>query len=110
MPFVIVRQGNKIGFRSYQKSQINIEAKLLMLTHAFEVMHLNRVELLTDYLNTTSRNAIFCLGAKQEGIIWSCLMGALETLFCLVLQVISRMVSNRTYFLNYAEILDNYYT
>ena len=55
--------------KSYQKTKINTEAKLLMLTHAFEVLQLNRVELLTDYLNTRSRNAILRLGAKEEGIL-----------------------------------------
>jgi len=63
----------EIGFtflgRSWQRTGINTEAKLLMLTHAFEVMQLNRVELLTDYLNTRSRNAILRLGAKEEGIL-----------------------------------------
>jgi RimJ/RimL family protein N-acetyltransferase len=63
----------EIGFTflaaSYQRTQANTEAKLLMLTHAFEAMQLNRVELLTDYLNSKSRNAILRLGAKQEGIL-----------------------------------------
>jgi RimJ/RimL family protein N-acetyltransferase len=63
----------EIGFtfiaKSYQKTMINTEAKLLMLTHAFEMMHLNRVEFITDYLNNTSRNAILRLGAKEEGIL-----------------------------------------
>ncbi len=63
----------EIGFTflaaSYQRTQANTEAKLLMLTHAFEAMQLNRVELLTDYLNSKSRNAIVRLGAKQEGIL-----------------------------------------
>lgn len=63
----------EIGFTflgvSFQRTKINTEAKLLMLTHAFETMGLNRVELLTDYLNTKSRNAILRLGAKQEGIL-----------------------------------------
>ena len=40
-----------------------------MLTHAFETLKLNRVEFLTDYHNTVSRNAILRLGAKQEGIL-----------------------------------------
>ncbi|ARU58897.1 MAG: GNAT family N-acetyltransferase [Pseudomonadales bacterium] len=57
--------------KSYQKTKINTEAKLLMLEHAFEVISLNRVELLTDHLNTTSRNAIMRLGAKEEGILRS---------------------------------------
>ncbi|BFM48975.1 GNAT family N-acetyltransferase [Marinomonas sp. THO17] len=63
----------EIGFtflgQRFQKTYINTEAKLLMLTHAFEVLALNRVEFLTDYLNTQSRNAILRLGAKQEGIL-----------------------------------------
>jgi len=40
-----------------------------MLTYAFENLQLNRVELLTDYLNAKSRNAILRLGAKEEGIL-----------------------------------------
>lgn len=53
----------------WQRTRINTEAKLLMLTHAFEVLDLNRVEFLTDYLNTSSRAAILRLGAKEEGIL-----------------------------------------
>jgi len=68
-----IHKKSEIGFtfiaKSFQKSAINTEAKLLMLTHAFEVLNLIRVEFLTDYLNTTSRNAILRLGAKQEGIL-----------------------------------------
>jgi len=63
----------EIGFtfiaKSFQKTQINTEAKLLMLAHAFETLKLNRVEFLTDYLNSASRNAIVRLGAKEEGIL-----------------------------------------
>lgn len=63
----------EIGFtflgKSWQKTHINTEAKLLMLGHAFEIMEINRIELLTDYLNTNSRNAILRLGAKEEGIL-----------------------------------------
>lgn len=40
-----------------------------MLGYAFETMKFNRVELITDYLNTASRNAILRLGAKEEGIL-----------------------------------------
>lgn len=53
----------------WQRSRINTEAKLLMLGHAFEAMGLNRVEFLTDYLNTSSRTAILRLGAKEEGLL-----------------------------------------
>ena len=62
----------EIGFtflgKTWQRSPINTEAKLLMLTHAFESLQLNRVELMTDYLNTPSRQAILRLGAKEEGV------------------------------------------
>jgi len=34
-------------------------------------MQLNRVELLTDYLNSRSRNAILRIGAKEEGVLRS---------------------------------------
>jgi RimJ/RimL family protein N-acetyltransferase len=63
----------EIGFtflaKSYQRSHVNSEAKLLMLTHAIEVLGVNRVELITDVLNQTSRTAIERLGASQEGIM-----------------------------------------
>ena len=65
----------EIGFtflgKTWQKTRINTEAKYLLLTYAFEKLLLNRVELITDYLNSTSRNAILRLGAKEEGILRS---------------------------------------
>jgi RimJ/RimL family protein N-acetyltransferase len=51
-----------------QRSAVNTEAKLLLLTHAFEFWQCIRVELITDVLNQQSREAILRLGAKQEGI------------------------------------------
>jgi RimJ/RimL family protein N-acetyltransferase len=54
---------------SAQRTPVNTEAKLLLLTHAFEYWHAVRVELITDVLNQQSRNAILRLGAKQEGIL-----------------------------------------
>lgn len=57
--------------QSFQRSAINSEAKLLMLGHLFESMSFNRVEIITDYLNNHSRNAILRLGAKEEGILRS---------------------------------------
>jgi len=53
----------------WQRTAINTEAKLLMLTHAFETWNCVRVELKTDILNEKSRNAILRIGAKQEGIL-----------------------------------------
>ena len=63
----------EIGFtflgQSWQRTHVNTEAKYLMLRHAFEVWQCIRVELLTDVLNTQSRNAIARLGAKEEGVV-----------------------------------------
>lgn len=61
----------EIGFTflasSRQRTGFNTDAKLLMLTHAFETLGTNRVEFLTDYLNDRSRRAILGLGAQEEG-------------------------------------------
>lgn len=54
---------------SVQRSGVNTEAKLLLLTHAFEAMQAVRVQLTTDELNEKSRAAIARLGAVQEGIV-----------------------------------------
>ncbi|MFD9727061.1 GNAT family N-acetyltransferase [Streptomyces sp. NPDC059072] len=63
----------EIGFTflgaSRQGTGINTEAKLLMLTHAFEAMEMNRVEILTDVRNARSRAAIERLGATHEGVL-----------------------------------------
>lgn len=53
---------------NWQRTFVNSEAKLLMLTHAFEAWKCIRVELKTDVLNEKSRNAILRLGATEEGI------------------------------------------
>lgn len=55
--------------KSAQRTPINTEAKLLLLTHAFETWKCVRVELITDVLNEQSRAAILRLGAKQEGVL-----------------------------------------
>lgn len=52
-----------------QRSGINTEAKLLMLTHAFEVWRVHRVSLNTDARNTRSRDAILRLGARFDGVL-----------------------------------------
>jgi len=54
--------------RDAQRTGANTEAKYLLLTHAFDVLGMHRVELKTDALNEKSRNAILRIGAKQEGI------------------------------------------
>ncbi len=92
LPFVIIRKSSgqavgstrffhierdhrrvEIGYTwlaaSAQRSAVNTEAKLLLLTHAFERLRCIRVEFVTDVLNQQSRMAILRLGAKQEGVL-----------------------------------------
>jgi len=52
----------------WQRSGANREAKLLMLTHAFEVLGCRRVEFKTDSNNEPSRTALLGIGATFEGI------------------------------------------
>ena len=47
---------------------VNVEAKLLMLRHAFDAWGCRRVELKTDALNERSRGAMEAMGATFEGI------------------------------------------
>ena len=54
---------------NWQRTAINTEAKLLMLTHAFETWKCIRVELKTDANNEQSRNAIRRIGGIEEGIL-----------------------------------------
>jgi RimJ/RimL family protein N-acetyltransferase len=92
LPFVIIRKssgevvgttrfyeikppdrGAAIGYTwvaaSAQRTPVNTEAKLLLLTHAFEHWQTIRVEFITDVLNQQSRTAILRLGAKEEGTL-----------------------------------------
>jgi RimJ/RimL family protein N-acetyltransferase len=54
---------------SAQGTVINPEAKLLMLTYAFDELSCNAVELRTHEKNAQSRAAIEKLGAKLDGIL-----------------------------------------
>jgi RimJ/RimL family protein N-acetyltransferase len=51
------------------RTAANTEAKLLMLTHAFEVWQVLRVCLHTDARNLRSRAAIERIGGKFEGVL-----------------------------------------
>ncbi len=53
----------------FQRTFVNTEAKLLMLTHAFEVWGCVRVELKTDSNNAQSRKAIARIGGVEEGTL-----------------------------------------
>lgn len=52
-----------------QRTPINTEAKLLLLTHAFDVWEVHRVAVCTDARNERSRRAIERIGATFEGIL-----------------------------------------
>ena len=52
-----------------QRTAINTECKLLLLTHAFETLGCIAVELRTHWFNQASRAAIARLGAKQDGVL-----------------------------------------
>ncbi len=54
---------------SAQRTAINTEAKLLMLTFAFEEWEVHRVCLRTDRRNERSRHAIERLGARLDGVL-----------------------------------------
>ncbi len=54
--------------QSAQGGAVNPEAKLLLMTNAFETAGYHRIELKTDASNARSRAAILKLGAKEEGI------------------------------------------
>jgi N-acetyltransferase len=67
----------EIGFTwlsaSAQGSGINTEAKLLLMSHAFDNLRVARVDLKTDARNVRSRRAIEALGLTFEGVLrnWS---------------------------------------
>jgi RimJ/RimL family protein N-acetyltransferase len=61
--------GTTFYAQSAQRSVINSEAKLLLLTHAFEAMDCLCVQLRTDAFNIQSQRAIERLGAKKDGIL-----------------------------------------
>jgi RimJ/RimL family protein N-acetyltransferase len=52
-----------------QRTAINTECKLLLLTHAFEKLGCIAVEFRTHWFNHASREAIARLGAKQDGVL-----------------------------------------
>src|SRR4029077_10914389 len=58
---------------SAQGTGINTEAKLLLLSHAFDRLGVARVDIKTDARNLRSRRAIEALGATFEGVLrsWS---------------------------------------
>ena len=68
-------RGLEIGWTwiapAFQRTAVNTECKLLLLTHAFETLGCIAVEFRTSFFNFASRAAIARLGAKQDGILRS---------------------------------------
>ena len=72
-----------IGFTwlsgSAQRTPVNTEAKLLMMTYAFEVWRVHRVALQTDVRNKRSWAAIERIGGRLDGIMRADRPGADDT-------------------------------
>ncbi|WP_425390028.1 GNAT family N-acetyltransferase [Ekhidna sp.] len=68
-------KGIEIGWtwlgKKYIGSGINKNMKFLMLSHAFDKMEIERLELRTDELNVRSRKAMEKIGAKHDGTLRS---------------------------------------
>ena len=55
--------------KSVQRSHVNSSCKLLLMTHAFEVLGCHVVGWRTDNFNFASQAAIERLGAKKDGVL-----------------------------------------
>ena len=64
----VVEIGSTWLAASAQRTRCNTEAKLLMLTHAFERWQVHAVSFKTDERNVRSRRAIERLGARFDGV------------------------------------------
>jgi RimJ/RimL family protein N-acetyltransferase len=67
-PPTVVEVGSTWYSASDQRTAVNTEVKLLLLSHAFDVWRVLRVTLKTDARNQRSRAAIERLGARFEGV------------------------------------------
>ncbi|QKS12983.1 GNAT family N-acetyltransferase [Curtobacterium sp. Csp1] len=75
-----VEIGHTFLARAAQRTGINTEAKLLLLSHAFDAWQCIAVEFRTHWHNHQSRAAIASLGAKQDGVLRSHSIGRDGTL------------------------------
>ena len=55
--------------RRVQRTSLNTECKLMLLTHAFETLGCIAVEFRTHFFNQQSRRGIERLGAKLDGVL-----------------------------------------
>jgi RimJ/RimL family protein N-acetyltransferase len=56
---------------AFKQTGLNAHCKFLLLEHAFEQMHMERVEFMADTLNERSIASILALGAHHEGTLRS---------------------------------------
>ncbi|MCP3733274.1 GNAT family N-acetyltransferase [Sphingomonas sp. RP10(2022)] len=61
--------GGTFYAKAVQRTGVNTEAKLLLLTHAFEALGCQCVQIRTDALNRRSQTAIERLGAAKDGVL-----------------------------------------
>jgi N-acetyltransferase len=69
--FKRVEIGSTWYAKRVQRSGLNTECKLMLMTHAFETLDCIAVEYRTGFFNHQSRRAIERLGAKLDGILRS---------------------------------------
>jgi N-acetyltransferase len=69
--FKRVEIGSTWYAKRVQRSALNTECKLMLLSHAFEELDCIAVEFRTGFFNHQSRRAIERLGAKLDGILRS---------------------------------------
>jgi RimJ/RimL family protein N-acetyltransferase len=70
LPYAVEIGGTWLA-ASAQRTGINTEAKLLLLTHAFDIWTVGRVDFKTDARNARSRAAIAGVGAAFEAVLRS---------------------------------------
>src|SRR5690606_27868118 len=66
-----VEIGSTLYAKRVQRSALNAQCKLLLLTHAFETLDCIAVEFRTHVFNHQSRRGIERLGARQDGVLRS---------------------------------------
>jgi N-acetyltransferase len=79
-PNLRVEIGSTWYAKRVQRSAVNTQCKLLLLTHAFEALDCIAVEFRTHFFNHQSRRGIERLGAKLDGVLRSHQIAANGTL------------------------------
>ena len=64
-----VEIGGTFYARAAQRTGVNTETKLLLLTHSFDTLGCQCVQIRTDILNLRSQAAIERLGARRDGVL-----------------------------------------